>query len=132
VTPLPPGDAAVHETGVRKAESDWITALKQHSAPAMSDALEDHFILVAPDGSTLGKEELIAMVRDGRLVVQSESIDDAFVAEYGNAAVMTGVMQVQGTRDGSDINGSYRFTDTWIWKSGKWKMAASVFIGLKE
>jgi ketosteroid isomerase-like protein len=132
MTPLPPGNASTHETGVRKAESDWMTALKEHSPFALADLMEDRFVLVSPDGSTLGKEEFVALVRDGRLVVQSETLDEAVINEYGNAAFMTGVLKVQGTRDGDDISGNYRFADTWIWKSGKWRKAAGVFLGLKE
>ena len=132
MTPLPPGNATAHETGVRKAESDWMTAMKEHSAVALADLMEDRFVLVGPDGGTVGKEEFVAHIRDGRLVVQSESIDDAVVNEYGNAAVMTGVLKVQATRDGDDISRSYRFADTWIWKSGKWRKAAAFFLGIKE
>jgi len=132
VAPLPPGDAAAHETGVRKAESEWMAAMEAHSSAALADLMEDRFVLVSPDGGTLGKEEFVALVRDGRLVVQSETMDDAVVAEYGNAAFMTGVLKVQATRDGSDISGAYRFADTWIWKSGTWRKAAAVFLGPKE
>jgi ketosteroid isomerase-like protein len=131
-TPLPPGDATVHETGVRKAESDWMAALKDHSAFALADLMEDRFTLISPDGSTLGKEEFVALVRDGRLVVVSETIDDADVTEYGNAAFMTGILHVKATRDGNDISGSYRFADTWIWKSGVWRKADGVFLNVKE
>jgi ketosteroid isomerase-like protein len=132
VTPLPPGDAVVHETGVRKAESDWMAALQAHSPSALADLMEDRFVLISPDGSTLGKEEFVALIRDGRLVIQSETIEDASVTEYGNAAFMTGILKVQGTREGNDISGSYRFADTWIWKSGTWKKADGVFVNLKQ
>ncbi len=130
--PLPPGDATVHETGVRKSQTQWMTALKEHSPFDLSDLMEDRFTLVGPDGSTLGKDEFVALVRDGRLVVQSEDIEESSVAEYGNAAIMNGIVKIQATNDGNDISGSYRFVDTWIWKSGKWKKASAVFLSIKE
>jgi ketosteroid isomerase-like protein len=132
VAPLPPGDAKVHETGVSKAESAWMAALNVPSLPALDDLTEDRFVLVSPDGSMLAKDDFIALIRDGRLVVQSEMISGPSVVEYGNAAFITGVVNVHATQDGADISGSYRFADTWIWKSGAWKKAASVFLGLKE
>jgi len=132
VTPLPPGNATVHETGVRKAESDWMAALTGASASALGDLMEDRCVIVGPDGGTMAKDYFVALVANGQLVVKSAAISDDAVVEYGNAAFMTGVVTVKAQRDGSDISGSYRFADTWIWKSGTWKKAASVFLQIKE
>jgi ketosteroid isomerase-like protein len=129
---LPPGDAKVRETGVRKAESAWMAALNQHSLDALDGLTAERFVLVSPDGSTLEKDEFIGLIRDGRLIVQSETIGDASVVEYGNAAFITGVVKVEATRDGSDISGSYRFADTWLWTSGSWKKAAGVFLAAQQ
>jgi ketosteroid isomerase-like protein len=130
--PLPPGDSTVHETGVRKAQTDWMTAMKTRAVGDMADLMEDRFVLVGPDGNTTGKEEFVALVHDGRLVITSETLEESSVTEYGNAAVMTGIVKLTGTLDGNDIGGSDRFIDTWIWKSGKWKKASSAFLRLNE
>ena len=70
--------------------------------------------------------------RDGRLVIKSEDIQESSVTEYGNAAVMTGILKLEATTDGNDISGRYRFVDTWIWKGGKWKKAAGAVMSMKE
>jgi ketosteroid isomerase-like protein len=132
VTQLPPGDAKVHETGVRKAESDWMEALKDRSGASLSDLLTPEFVLIGPDGNPTPKHDFVAMIKEGKLVIQSESIDEATVTEYGNAAFMTGIMKLQATNEGNDISGSYRFADTWIWTSGRWRKAASVVLLPKE
>ena len=131
-TPLPPGDTKTHETGVRKAESDLQAALIAHNADAAADLLEDRFILTTPDGETQSKADFVDSIRNGRLVVTSEELADERVEEYGNAAVMTGVIKAQATRDGNDISGGYRFIDTWIWTKGQWRKAAAVYMKAKE
>jgi ketosteroid isomerase-like protein len=132
VTPLPPGNATVHETGVRKAQSDWTAALTSASPSALADLMEEGCVIIGPDGGMMAKADFVGLVGNGQLVVQSATISDAAVVEYGNAAFMTGIVTVKAQRDGSDISGSYRFADTWIWKSGTWKKAASVFLQIKE
>ena len=44
---------------------------------------------------------------------------------YGNAAVATGLSTGKGTFRGQEINGSSRFTDTWVKRNGKWQAVAS-------
>jgi ketosteroid isomerase-like protein len=129
---LPPGNTATHETGVRKAESDWMAAMKSHDVTALGDLSEDQLVLTSPNGEVMGRDDFIGAVANGSLVVQSEEISDEHLADYGNAAVMTGLLKVQATREGNDISGTYRFVDTWIWKKGQWRKAAAVFMSVTQ
>lgn len=44
---------------------------------------------------------------------------------YGNTAVVTGKTIVKGTFDGEPFEAEFQFTDTLIWKDGRWWMVSS-------
>ena len=44
---------------------------------------------------------------------------------YGNTAVVTGKTIVKGTYDGEPFEAEVQFTDTLIWKGGRWWMVSS-------
>ena len=44
---------------------------------------------------------------------------------YGNTAVVTGKTIVKGTYDGKPFEAEFQFTDTLIWKGGRWWMVSS-------
>jgi hypothetical protein len=44
---------------------------------------------------------------------------------YGNTAVVTGKTIIKGTYDGDAFEAEFQFTDTLIWKGGRWWMVSS-------
>lgn len=44
---------------------------------------------------------------------------------YGNTAVVTGKTIVKGTYNGEAFEAEFQFTDTLIWKGGRWWMVSS-------
>ena len=56
---------------------------------------------------------------------ESLEISDIKVHVYGNSAVATGTGNVKASMKGHDISGTYRFTDTWVKRNGKWQCVAS-------
>jgi ketosteroid isomerase-like protein len=44
---------------------------------------------------------------------------------YGDTAIITGVTSVKGTAGGEAFAADFRFTDTWLYRDGRWLLAAS-------
>ncbi len=44
---------------------------------------------------------------------------------YGDTAVVTGKTIIKGTYDGQSVDAEFQFTDTLVWKDGRWWMVAS-------
>jgi ketosteroid isomerase-like protein len=59
------------------------------------------------------------------LKFQSLEVSDLRVRVYGDTAVAAGTTALKGTFKQQDISGTYRYTDTWVKRNGKWQVVAS-------
>lgn len=50
---------------------------------------------------------------------------DQKVRLYGDAAIITGVTSIKGHSGKDAIDGDFQYTDTWIRRDGRWRLAAS-------
>ena len=85
----------------------------------------DDIISTDPTGRVTGKEDDKKELLSGDLKFQSLEVSDLNVRIYGNTAVATGATTVKGSYKDQDISGTYRFTDTWVKRYGKWQVVAS-------
>jgi len=49
---------------------------------------------------------------------------DTRVQDYGNVGVVTGCLLEKAQYKNTDISGTYRFTDVWAKRKGKWEHVA--------
>ena len=112
------------EDKIKKLEQDWADATIK--GPAAVDQFEaDDIITTDPSGRVTDKTQDKKDLSSGDLKFQSMELSDLKVHVYGNVAVATGANKLKGTYKGQDISGTYRFTDTWVKRNGKWQVVAS-------
>jgi ketosteroid isomerase-like protein len=117
------------DSGVEKAiaglENQWAVAQRDGNAAAVAPLLAESFINTDADGQTYGKTKLLADLKGGKW--EQNGISDVKVMVYGNTAVATGAWAGKGVDgDGTKIDRSERWTDTWVkMSSGKWQCVAS-------
>jgi ketosteroid isomerase-like protein len=112
------------EDKIKKLEQDWADATIK--GPAAVDQFEaDDIITTDPSGRVTDKTQDKKDLSSGDLKFQSMELSDLKVRVYGNVAVATGTNKLKGTDKGQDISGTYRFTDTWVKRDGKWQVVAS-------
>jgi ketosteroid isomerase-like protein len=58
-------------------------------------------------------------------VYETITYDDLRVHAYGDTAIATGIAVLKGTAKGKPVDGSVRWTDTWIKRAGQWQCVAS-------
>jgi hypothetical protein len=106
-----------------RLEELWAQALVRRDRATFERTLAPKFVHTRNDRMIQRPEYLNMLLQgDGILTAQVDSVE---VQAYGNIGVVTGWRIVAGrTRDGG-YEYRYRFTDTWMPRSGTWQMLAS-------
>ena len=76
---------------------------------------------------TTSKAEWLELVRSGREKYTSVDLRNIRVYLHGDVATVTGEYSQTTTKDGKDIGESGLYVNTWVKKSGNWKVVSSVF-----
>jgi len=113
------------EDQIKKLEHDWAQALLKGNTVSLDQYEAEDIISTDPSGRVTDRTQDKKDLSSGDLKFQSVELSDLKVSVYGNAAVATGLNTAKGTFKGQEINGSYRFTDTWVKRNGKWQAVAS-------
>lgn len=94
---------------------DW-KALEQIEA--------DDLIFTEADGSVTHKSDQVASLKSGDLKFESIDMSDVTVQDFGHVAVITGKLVENVRYKTTDLSGTYRFTDVWVKRVGKWQLVA--------
>ena len=116
--------SASPEKTVADLEHQWAEAQKLGNAEVVAPMLADTFINTDATGETYGKPKLLSNLKGGKWEING--ISNVQVKVYGNAAVATGSWRGKGIDgDGTFIDRSERWTDTWIKTPKGWQCVAS-------
>jgi ketosteroid isomerase-like protein len=113
------------ESHIKKLEQDWAQATVKEGAAAVGRYEADDIVTTDPSGRVTDKSQDKKDLSSGDLKFESMELSDLQVHVFGNAAVAIGANTLKGTFKGQDISGTYRFTDTWLKRNGKWQVVAS-------
>ena len=108
-----------------KAEADACRAFEAGNADALRRALTADFTLVDSHGSVTNLAENLAEVAAREPFYEEFRNHDQQVRLYGDIALIVGITSVRGRAGGEPFAASFRYTDTWIRRDGKWLLAAS-------
>jgi|SRR5690348_7691810 len=118
-------DLTAQETKLLVLERLWNEAQVGRDAGALQGMIGDRFVDTEWDGEVSDRDRFLADIRDPLFKPSSLSIQDVKVASYRDTAVITGIYHAKGTYQGKPYDHLGRFTDTWIYDSGKWQCVAS-------
>jgi ketosteroid isomerase-like protein len=116
------------ETRILALENAWNRALELHDVQSVAGLVDDRLINIHDDGRLENKAEYLARV--GGTSSQKDDLEQAVNESqrariYGNCAVVTGLYRAKGVKDGKPYLLRTRFSDTWIYRDGKWVIVAS-------
>lgn len=119
-----PAAAQAGAAGVEKADKVRSEAIAKGDVATVDKTTADTYVYTDATGRVTTKQELLSAFKSGAIKIQSQDPTDVKVQIYGNTAVETGTISGQGTRDGKDISGTFRFTRVWVNHSGAWQTVA--------
>ena len=117
----PPADAPAQ---LADAERAWLDAYVDNDREAMAEALADGFTIVFPDGTVQTRDDVIGGLVPGAPPSDGpvHFTEDRTIRVIGDTAILAGVY-VSPRPDGTA--GRMRYTDTWMWLDGRWRVVAS-------
>ena len=108
---------------VTKLEDSWAAALVRRDRATFERLLAPKFVYTE-DTTTMDRSTTLRGLFGAEIVTEAHN-DSMEVHAFGNVAVVTGWLVVNGhTKDGPFLH-RYRFTDTWMPRSGSWQIVAA-------
>ena len=105
-------------------------AIRAKDAKALGYILTDDFVYRTPDGE-IGREDFLKNIAALPGHILSVEGSNQRVSVYGETAVLTGVQKaVVRTDDGVEHTGTNAFTDIFVKRRGRWKLALAYAVEL--
>lgn len=108
-----------------KLEKGWNDALVNHDWAFIDQILADDYLTTDSDGVVANKAQEMVILRTGEEAVTSWEADNFMVRVYGDTAVVTYRWTYEGQIRGKASAGQERYTDTWVWRGGRWQVVAA-------
>ena len=122
ISPALRGDSpAEAEKIVAGLDTEYQAAVKANDAAAMDRILADDFVLVTGRGQTFNKADLLKEARDKTTVYEHQEDVKQTVRVWGDAAVVTALLWIKGTRDGKPFERKLWFSDTYVRTAKGWR-----------
>jgi ketosteroid isomerase-like protein len=119
------GQAGSLEQQLKQMEDDWQKATRTKDATLLKRIIAEDWIATNELGKILNREEYLSQTAANPDVIQSNENTDMQVRVYGNTAVVTGGLTERGTRSGTAYTDTYRWTDVFVRRGGRWQAVVS-------
>ena len=113
------------EQQLKQMEDDWQKALKNKDGVTLGRIIAEDWVATDDKGKVLNKELYISQTTSNPDVIESTENFDMQVRVYGNTAVVTGGSREKGTRNGTAYTDTYRWTDVFVKRGGRWQAVVS-------
>jgi hypothetical protein len=107
---------------VQQAERQRFTALTAQNLAALDPLLADELLYCHSNGQVENKQQFLETVRTGRIRYESIDMHEFQARLYGEVAVGTGYITVQGSLGGQPMTLELRYTDVYAWRAGHWQL----------
>jgi ketosteroid isomerase-like protein len=123
-------DQSTNISQIIEVEKSWSAAHLNLDLGLIEEILSENYRQIQPDGSLIGKDELLASYRSGlRSWVIAES-DELEIRLLGDTALMIGRWRGKGVNNGHEFDYQARFLAVYHLEEGRWKLISDVSIPL--
>jgi ketosteroid isomerase-like protein len=115
------------EATIREIEDKWEASVITHDPSVAKTYLADDFRGVSSKGKAMSKSDLLSELKKDKDTYTSTKNGKVDVRVFGGQfAVAMGIStEVGKTKDGVAFKRSFRWTDAWVERNGKWQCVAS-------
>jgi ketosteroid isomerase-like protein len=118
------GPAQSDEAEVRKAEEARFAATVKGDLEALGAMLADDMTYVHSNAKLETKAELLELLEKGHYQYRAITPKDVRVRLYGDAALASGLAEIDVVSGGQPIHVNLRFLEVWVRRAGRWQLAA--------
>jgi ketosteroid isomerase-like protein len=109
---------------IETLEAQWRAGVLQNDVNTANQLLADDYLGINPNGTLETKADALAQRRSGTMKVSSIEPANIKVRVYGDTAVVTSLVDVQGRDGDRDISGRYHYTRVYSRRGGEWKIVS--------
>ena len=109
---------------IRALETARNEAIVHGDAAALERMTSDDYTFITLRGELRTKAEIVKGFSTGAFKYGSREISDLNIRVYEDTAVVTGRSSQNGTENGKDYSGDYRFTRVYVKQNGRWLTVA--------
>jgi len=117
--------ASGDEQEIRRVEALLCKAFESGDAATLRRYMDATFTQTSSRGEVTDFEQNIAEVAKREPRYEVFRNHEQKVRLYGDSAIILGITTVKGTAEGKPFEADFQYTDTWIRRDGRWKIAAS-------
>ncbi len=115
------------EQQLKQMEDDWAKAIKNKEAATLRRIIAEDWVGADDKGKVSDREQAVSQITSNPDVIESNENFDMQVRVYGNTAVVIGGARERGTRTGTAYTDTYRWTDVFVKRGGRWQAVVSQF-----
>jgi hypothetical protein len=105
-------------------ENEWTRALVRGDTAAFRRLTVPGFVYTE-DNVVMTQDELVHAIATSTDRIESAGNEEMKLYDYSPVAVVTGILVIKGRNKGGPFTNRYRFTDTWLYRNGKWRAIAA-------
>src|SRR5438552_12817511 len=106
-------------------EHNWDAAFHRHDAAFIDRILADEFIVTYDNGVRADRTLELELAKSLDENVESSTMDEFIVKEFGNTAVVWFTLHLVGPINGQRVQNDYRFTDVFVLRDGRWQCVST-------
>ena len=107
------------EQALIKLEHEWNEAYKNGTKEVLERVMADDFVFIDEGSNVNPKAPYIASTLKN-VKVESYTLEEMKVRIYGDTGIVTAVWTGKLTINGKDVSGSFRYTDVFVKRRGRW------------
>jgi len=121
----PASDRRAAEQELVAIERELSTAFLHKDSKRLAAQLADDYVVTYGNGSIADKATELANLADTTETIETSSLDEFVVHDYGAFAVVNFRVTATGVRMGKPLNAQFRYTDVFARRQGRWLCVAS-------